>query len=74
MGKCPAGTDQLAHFLFFSDEVTGFGLCNVFAADTDVQQFPMAGELFVLGEEEGEFGHLDAQCQIGLDDVLTDIV
>ena len=46
-----------------------FRLFNRFTTEVDIQQFPFAYEFGIFSKEESQFRQLQAQCQLGTDDI-----
>ena len=74
VGKASARLDHLAYVAGFGNGIRRSSLFDEVLADTDVEQFPFAYDVFIFGEKERQFRQLDAQGEIGTDDILTDIV
>ena len=74
VGKTLTGFYQSSDIFFFNNgEYIGRGIVLALF-QTDVQQFPFAHDIFILGEEKRQLGKLDAEGYIGTDDVLAYII
>ena len=69
VGEASARTEQGGHLVVVGQLEVGVRLVDSFLAQADVQQAPFTDIGFVLGKEESQLGQLQAQGQVGADDV-----
>ena len=74
MGELTAVQHTGPHILFFDDAAGGLCLSNVFLTETDVKHAESADIGLAVGHQHGELLLLKRERQVGLDDIVLDVV
>ena len=74
MGKGVAWKETTTDVVLFGDRIRGIYLLDAFLTKTDVEHTQLSCELLVFSKEERQLRLLQGECQVGMNDIGTDII